>query len=512
MLLGDFNTHLGWGCSEEGETIPLARGSKPQTLQNLCMAKRLRLLPQTNPDVPSFVSRKPDTRSTQIDAAFSTCPHMQGTTVLKDSRLSISSDHEAIRIMFQDLEGERARKDRRGHGPRMVTQNFSLPAVLDQDSLQDLARLHTRVRQRPRFHMSSATRQLGLAARVNQTAQAWKNYQRAVQQEHAAWQKDVAERACRDWDAFRFHHHARKSQNTWATGLAKKHTSDPFLAVVCHFTDTFHVEAREDDAAVLQRLIETIHGTSPRLTDEEVAQAVRESKNHKTPGADKVPVELLKYIVQQPGGTPKLTRCYQDVLDRNIFPPEWAQVAVKLLGKTASPEQPGDLRPIAVHSQVAKVLGRILLGRVRGRFAPRLPGQTAAKGRQPGDYVWTMQRVCQLAYEWGVPLAAIKIDLAKAFDLISRSRLGHMIVQRLAEDHPQECRCLLTILLPSEITIATPWADFTTHSNSNVGLPPTRITAVGTLPECPQMPTLGLGRHCRTKGLHQREPSRSAPE
>ena len=316
--------------------------------------------------------------------------------------------------------------------------------------------------------MSSATRRLGSAARLSRTAHAWKLYQRAVKAEHAAWQKDIAERACQDWEAFRFHHHARKSQNAWATGLARKHACDSFLAVVCHFTDTFHVESRNEDEAVLRRLIDGVRGCSPALTGEEVAQAVRESKNHKTPGADQVSVELLKYIAQQPDGVPKLTRFYQDIFDRNIFPAQWAQVAVKLLGKTPVPEQPSDLRPIAVHSQVAKVLGRIVLGRVRDSFAPRQPGQTAAKGRQPGDYVWAMQRVCQLAYEWGVPLAAIRIDLAKAFDLISRSRLGRMIVNKLAVSHPQECRCLLAMLLPSDVTIATPWADFTTHSNSGV--------------------------------------------
>ena len=151
-----------------------------------------------------------------------------------------------------------------------------------------------------------------------------------------------------------------------------------------------------------------------------------------------------------------------------MSPTSWGSTAVKLLGKTDCPAEPGDLRPIAVHSQVAKVFARILMRRVRNELAPQFPGQTAAKGRQPGDYVWTMQRLCQLALEWGVPFTAVKVDIAKAFDRIRRAKLGTMLFERLATAHPQECRNLLALLLPNELTIATPWADFCTPSNSGV--------------------------------------------
>ena len=249
----------------------------------------------------------------------------------------------------------------------------------------------------------------------------------------------------------------------------KTYTNNPLTAVQSQFAATFNVRARQADKSMIRSMIAEVSGTSSPLTTEEVVRAVRESRNQKAPGADQVPVELLlKHIVAQEGGPEKLTTFYQYILDANLPPQQWNSVAVTLLGKTDTPLHPGDLRPIAVHSQVAKVMSRILLQRVRDKLAPRQPGQAAAKGRQPGDYVWSMQRLCQLAYEWGVPIAMVKIDISKAFDMISRVTLGKMILHRLGRLHPQECRMFLTYLLPYDITIATPWADVTTHSNSGV--------------------------------------------
>ena len=120
---------------EDGAAVPGARGSKVQSLQNLC-EWGFSILPQRNHDQPSFVSRNPQVRSTQIDAIFTTCSGAEGSLVLSDSRLSIGTDHEDISTHCRDM----AHKPRQTRGPRQVTRNFELPLFITQEALEDLAR------------------------------------------------------------------------------------------------------------------------------------------------------------------------------------------------------------------------------------------------------------------------------------------------------------------------------------------------------------------------------------
>ena len=210
FLLGDFNAHLEWVPSEDGEPFPAARGYKPHALQDVLMEQGLRLVPQFDFALPTFVSRKPDVRSTQIDAVFTTASLSGATRVCKDSRISIGTDHEAIVVTYRDLASGQQRKRRQPGGPRCMVRTCSLPTTLDQQKLENLAQAHTAVRGRPKFQLSVETKRLGDVAKVSKTAAAWKAYQRALQQEHAAWQKQLAEDAVRNWDSFRFHHGGRK--------------------------------------------------------------------------------------------------------------------------------------------------------------------------------------------------------------------------------------------------------------------------------------------------------------
>ena len=223
----------------------------------------------------------------------------------------------------------------------------------------------------------------------------------------------------------------------------------------------------QDIDSRIHGLASSIFGESPRLTEDEVRRAVMSAPNGKCPGPDGVPVELLKGLVSTPAGLSGLTEFYQQIFVGFCPPEEWATAFIVLLGKVEQPTQPGDLRPITVHSQVAKCFSRIVLARVRGDLLPISAGQMAMPGRRPSDYLWSFYRLTQLAYEWNEPFAAIKIDVRRAFDAVDRWQLACTLQNKLAH-RPQELKSLLLMLLTSSAVLCTAWGDRTIQANSGV--------------------------------------------
>ena len=76
-------------------------------------------------------------------------------------------------------------------------------------------------------------------------------------------------------------------------------------------------------------------------------------------------------------------------------------------------------------------------------------------------------RICQLSLEGAECLAALKLDMSRAFDTISRSKLAAMLVEELP-DYPQACRCLLAMPLPVVMSISTPLGHQDIVSNAGV--------------------------------------------
>ena len=318
-----------------------------------------------------------------------------------------------------------------------MTHDFDMPHELTQTTLQHLAQKFTAPRSKPKFVLSDATKALGRRAKALASADIWKRYHRQVRSEHQRWQEQQCAKACHDWKTYRHHHRAKKSQAKWTHGLAKHHDEDPLDSIQAHFHKSFFNPAMEHIDAELLSMIGKIHGTSPPLSKDEVKAAVLQGPNGKCPGPDGVPVELLKKLAASDQGLTLLHAFYQEVFSGLCPPEEWHHAFMVLLGKTDLPKHPKDLRPITVHSQVAKTFARIVLARIRPDLRPCSPGQMATGGRRPSDFLWSFGRLNQLAYEWGEPFAAIKVDISRAFDAIDRVRLASTLV-RVLHHKPQE--------------------------------------------------------------------------
>ena len=466
FLIGDANTHMAWTAGDP-LNLPNARGGKLQTLLDSTGREELHLIPQDNADLPTFTSRKQDVKTSQIDVAFASTTQCQPVHVAAGSRTAVGTDHDHITLRFQ-LPRMTPHPDRRVRksGPRRVTCSIPTQTSVTQLGLQTLARASTRPYPQRRFQPSAEAKQLGKRAKISKNASAWKHYHTRLREERRTWQQQLVRDACSSWDRYREFHHEKKKSTAWAASLAQSSGDDPFLSLQAHFRNTFAHSHGQQQALQIQAILDKISGTSPALSPEEVKRAILAGKLRKSPGPDDVPLELLRDMAKDDESLRALTFFFQDLFGGKA-PNEWEASFVSLLSKVECPSRPSDLRPIAVHSHVAKTFSRIILGRTYAALHPTGPEQQACRGRQSCDFVWTALRVAQLSLEWGEPIAMLKIDIAKAFDVIDRVKLATMIAEKLRR-FPLEARHLISSLLPGSAVVCSPWGTFRVTTDKGV--------------------------------------------
>ena len=69
-----------------------------QLLQDLSLRLGLRIVPQANPSLATFFSRKDNTRHTQIDAMLASTDYTDQVEIVVDSRKAIGADHDLLTL------------------------------------------------------------------------------------------------------------------------------------------------------------------------------------------------------------------------------------------------------------------------------------------------------------------------------------------------------------------------------------------------------------------------------
>ena len=126
------------------------------------------------------------------------------------------------------------------------------------------------------------------------------------------------------------------------------------------------------------------------------------------------------------------------------------------------------MRPIALASHISKAFARLLLSRLSEPLQVRGYKQFAAKGRQPAEFLWVALQTLQLSKEWRGEAYILKLDLRKAFDGVYRDKLAEKIVQWCQGRFPDEVRCLVRMLMSSDMVVALFWNDHPVDANIGV--------------------------------------------
>ena len=184
---------------------------------------------------------------------------------------------------------------------------------------------------------------------------------------------------------------------------------------------------------------------SKKITSDEVETALKRMKNGKAAGPDRIPIELLKALGKE--GT-----CFiAEVLNLSFERHESVSLGDGILSaiqKVGKPKGPlSSLRPIVLLTALRKVLSLITLERSNPKFDSYLSLSQAAyrKGRATPDIVWTHRWLAAKAIRYDLTINILGLDMSRAFDTISRSRLLDILREdvNLDEDELRMCQALL---------------------------------------------------------------------
>ena len=136
----------------------------------------------------------------------------------------------------------------------------------------------------------------------------------------------------------------------------------------------------------------------------------------------------------------------------SAIPDSWLVSRLTFLPKVDVPTLPKHLRPIVLSSTPSKFFTKILLFRLRPHFPLPVANQLACiPGCQTLDGSTCLQHLIHLSQEYRLPLVAIKLDVASAFDHLSHEAIARF----LARCGPHlESHVLLKIITSSKVRIS----------------------------------------------------------
>ena len=333
----------------------------------------------------------------------------------------IGTDHELIACLGH-LPLEPMTRKRFDCRPRMVVGEIPEQQRYDQSVLEGLAKQHTRVVQGKSYRDTEEVKAAFRRAKVQKTAESWKQAQRLRRKARDVWEKERLDGASQgNWQDFR---NMRKKGGGWETHFAEAMDGAPHEHVHAHLQNIYEGET-------LPPFPEGTIQDSPLFTLTELRDAAGRGQRKKSVGPDMVPHELLMAICESDTEGPKLLDWFNHVLATGNVPDKWGDVVMVILAKITRPELVKHIRPISMGSAVSKLFARLLLQKSMTQLGQPTSRQCAGPGRQSTDYVFSMTRMMSLEREWKWGLQWIKLDLRKAFDKVSRVRLMSMIQQRM---------------------------------------------------------------------------------
>ena len=363
-----------------------------------------------------------------------------------DSFKSIGTDHVLLEVSVR-IRGEGRRRNHCTR-PRVWTGGVGIIEKIDQGVLRQLARDCTKPKQGKSYRDPPEVKTAAREARQTNDAVKWKDVQNLRKKARKEWElRRIREATGGDWEQVK---KLRAQRNVgWDTHYAEQHPEGE-----AHNSIHRHLEKIYTTGNHLPEL-PPWEGEAQAFTEEELVAAVVAGGNGKAVGVDQTSNELLRGILDTPGGKGHLLEFYNQILCTAEVPADWNRAIMVVIPKTSYPTDPGDLRPLSMGSAAAKVFARMLLARSEPLIRIRGPEQCSGKGRQCSDFIFVVSRLMQLEQEWKQGTCWLKVDLAKAFDRVDRRVLTQRLLERMGMC--PEYRCWYNLLRNTDAVLQTDW-------------------------------------------------------
>ena len=191
-----------------------------------------------------------------------------------------------------------------------------------------------------------------------------------------------------------------------------------------HFNEVLNRNAPEDPMSLEENEIEIntdINTRSPTI--KEIQDALKHLKNGKSPGADGIQAELLKADINNT--SKRIKRIIDTVWEHERAPQSWKRGLIVKLPKKGNLKDCKNWRGITLLPVVSKILGRVLIDRIRAGTDCKLRKEQAGyrSNRSTIDQIFILRNIIEQCNEWQAPLYVNFIDFEKAFDSIHRESL-----------------------------------------------------------------------------------------
>ena len=164
---------------------------------------------------------------------------------------------------------------------------------------------------------------------------------------------------------------------------------------------------------------------------QEVGNAIKNLKNHKSPGSDGIPGELLKF-----GGGATVNKLYElivNIWNQEEVPQEWKNARIISIYKNKGDRATcGNSRGISLLAVAGKVLARVILSRLNSCVVDEVCPESQCgfrKCRGTIDMLFVARQLQEKAREQQRDLCMAFIDLSKAFDTVDRQLLWQVLAK-----------------------------------------------------------------------------------
>ena len=197
-----------------------------------------------------------------------------------------------------------------------------------------------------------------------------------------------------------------------------------------HFRELYNPINPTDDS-VLSEIPEDFgqltEDSTPVLSRDELADAIRCLKSGKAPGIDMISAEEI--VAAGEKGTDALFSLCQKFWQEERFPDDWKHSVIIPIHKKKDKLQCDNYRGMSLLCHSQKLMASVLLGRIKSRTGEVL--SEAQAGFRPGrgtiDQLFTLRLLAEKYYEFGKDLYICYVDFQKAFDSVWRKGLWQVM-------------------------------------------------------------------------------------
>lgn len=177
----------------------------------------------------------------------------------------------------------------------------------------------------------------------------------------------------------------------------------------------------DDEEPEEKEIIKETEGEN--IKKEELKEAIKEMKNGKAPGYDKITAEMIKNMGER--GTQKLLEIFNKVWEEEKIPKDWEIGLIVPIYKKGDNKDCNNYRGITLLSTIMKLFEKIMEKRLRKEIEPKLTEAQSGfrKGRSTQDHVFTIKEIIKRTLSRAKTVYLAFMDMEKAFDRVPRTKI-----------------------------------------------------------------------------------------